>query len=262
MFRLPGALCGYRLGVDWIDRGTAARTRMPSAYSLTTGPVTGPATGPAAGGLSATEQRLRAALELAGITDCNEQAMFLAQVSVESAGFHRLHESLHYSAAGLRATFSKYVKDDKDARALVKAGSDAIANRVYGPAHQRLGNVEPGDGARFVGRGYIQLTGRDAYARAGKALDLDLVGHPELAEDPGNATLIAIWYWNERVSRTAARLGDVRTVTVQINGGTHGLKDRQRLYRHYRDLLGAPPRRDFDLQARPLDGGSRYQFLP
>jgi putative chitinase len=257
MLRLPGHLTGVRLGDHWIDPGTSALTQMPSPYAFQTGPVATllPA------GLSATEQRLLAALDLAGITDHNARAMFLAQISVESAGFHHLHENLHYSAARLLATFPKYVKDDKDAKALVKLGADAIANRVYGPTHKHLGNIEPGDGARYVGRGYIQLTGRDAYAEAGKALNIDLVGHPELAEDPGNATLIAIWYWNERVSHAAARLGDVRKVTLQINGGLNGLKGRQLLYRHYRRLLGAPPPRRFDLQIRPLGGTSRYEFL-
>jgi predicted chitinase len=92
-----------------------------------------------------------------------------------------------------------------------------------------LGNVRKGDGYRYRGRGYIQLTGRDNYTRVGRALGLDLVNHPELAADPATAARIAVYFWQKRV---APRVGDferagVRDVTHSINPGQRGLERRQ-----------------------------------
>jgi predicted chitinase len=91
-----------------------------------------------------------------------------------------------------------------------------------------LGNVKRGDGYRFRGRGYVQLTGRDNYTRAGRALGLDLVNHPELAAQPDVATKIAVWFWKNRV---ASRVKDfdraqVRDVTRGINPGQRGAAQR------------------------------------
>jgi len=249
MLRIPGPICGVRLGHDWVDPGTSPVTRMPNPHEIATGPLPRQA-GPT---LSPTEQRLLVALDFAAISNRNERAMFLAQVSVESNGFRRLHENLAYSPERLLQVFHKggYVKDLADAQALVKGGRDAIAGRVYGPAHKGLGNRDAADGARYVGRGYIQLTGRANYAAAGAALGLDLLGHPELVEDPAIATRVAIWYWLARVSRSAAQIGDVARVTSDINGGSEGLKERRRRYRRYLELLPAPPPvHDGDLHPR------------
>ena len=70
--------------------------------------------------------------------------------------------------------------------------------RQVRPGYQKgkeLGNTEPGDGARYKGRGFIQITGRSNYEKAGKALGIDLVNHPEKAEDPEVAAKVAAWYW-------------------------------------------------------------------
>jgi len=92
-----------------------------------------------------------------------------------------------------------------------------------------LGNTKPGDGYRFRGRGYIQLTGRDNYTRVGRALGIDLVNHPELAADPATAARIAVYFWKKRVAPRVAdfeRAG-VRDVTRGINPAQRGLERRQ-----------------------------------
>ena len=239
MFRIPQPLDGWTLGSDWIDEGTLARTRMPSPglHYL-------PATIAAVSLLRPVETRLLLELDfqiytfaLAATAQLNERAMFLAQMSVESGGFTKLRENMHYSPERLRAIFPKYVKSLDQARKLVAAGPDAIADFVYGSDHPGLDNTEAEDGHKYVGRGYTHLTGRGNYRRAGLALGLDLEGHPELAEIEANAVRIAAWYWMTRVNRHAAELGDVTAVTRNVNGGENGLAERRHQYLNYRRLL-------------------------
>ena len=256
MLRIPGPTCGIRLGEGWVDSGTSAITRMPT-------PPAQPRRPAAALTLSPVEQQLLIALDFAGIGNINERAMFLAQVRVESGGFKRMRENLHYSPARLRTIFGKYVKSEADAEELVREGPDAIANRVYGPTHKGLGNDEPGDGARYIGRGYIQLTGKDNYRSAGRALGLDLVEHPELVEEPAIASRTAVWFWLARVSRTAAQIGDVRNVTLNVNSGLNGLKERRTFFRHYQSLLKSIEAvHELELRLGPPPGPTPYLLLP
>jgi putative chitinase len=90
-----------------------------------------------------------------------------------------------------------------------------------------LGNTKAGDGARYKGRGYIQLTGRYNYKRAGKALGLPLEEKPELAENPEVAAKVAVWFWQQRVQPKVNNFNDVRAVTKPINPGLNGLQDRK-----------------------------------
>lgn len=89
-----------------------------------------------------------------------------------------------------------------------------------------LGNVQPGDGVRFRGRGLIQVTGRTNYAACGKALGLDLLTKPELLEQTVNACRSAGWFWQSRGLSALADAGDQFAVTRRINGGTNGLAER------------------------------------
>ena len=146
------------------------------------------------------ESSLLAAMSRAGIVDPTERAMFLAQMAHESGNF-RYDEEI--------------------------ASGQAYEGR------SDLGNTQPGDGVRYKGRGYIQLTGRANYRDYGNRLGVDLENNPDLAKDPNIAADIAIAYWKERVDRNAARAGDVRTVTKNINGGLNGLADRQNKFDKY-----------------------------
>lgn len=89
-----------------------------------------------------------------------------------------------------------------------------------------LGNKLKGDGAKYHGRGFIQLTGRDNYRMASEALGLDLINHPELASKPEVAAKIAVWYWNTRVKPKVNNFEDTVAVTKTINNAMFGLEDR------------------------------------
>lgn len=89
-----------------------------------------------------------------------------------------------------------------------------------------LGNKVAGDGAKYHGRGFIQLTGRDNYKRAGAALGLPLEKHPELVERPDVAAKVAVWYWQNRVQPVVNNFNDTAQVTKPINSGLKGLQDR------------------------------------
>lgn len=120
---------------------------------------------------------------------------------------------------------------------LVEFGTIAYF-RKYDPRHspsmaQTLGNTKPGDGARYRGRGYIQLTGRYNYRIAGQALNLPLEAHPELAAVPHIAAHIAVWYWNHRVRPNVQDFTNVRAVTRPINPKLRGLRDRKAKFKEY-----------------------------
>ncbi|WP_284459631.1 glycoside hydrolase family 19 protein [Cupriavidus campinensis] len=90
-----------------------------------------------------------------------------------------------------------------------------------------LGNVEPGDGKRFMGRGLIQITGRSNYVKCGFALGLDLVAQPELLEEPESASRSAAWFWFNSNLNRYADADDFAGLTRRINGGLNGLEDRK-----------------------------------
>ena len=99
-----------------------------------------------------------------------------------------------------------------------------------------LGNTQPGDGKRFMGRGYIQITGRANYETYGTKLGLGLTANPALAEDPVNALKVACLYWKQRDIDTPAGNNDIALVTRKINGGATGLAERKALFLKARKL--------------------------
>ncbi|QWT22466.1 peptidoglycan-binding protein [Bacillus sp. NP157] len=165
-----------------------------------------------------------------GITDPKELANFMGQMQVECGGFGRMNENLNYSGDRLLAVFPGRNGMDTlaEANRVAAGGEEGVANQIYGGAwgKRNLGNTEPGDGWTFHGRGYVQLTGRDNYEAAGKALGLDLVNHPELASNQENAAKIAVYYWNSRVQANGHQQ-NVHDAAVDINGGTNGLPERR-----------------------------------
>lgn len=237
MPRIPGPI---GMCLPWsspIDAGTLARVRMASPAEQIEINVARRRPDPR---FSLVEQRVLDALDSNGMDDLVERAMFLAQVAHESQGFTRTRERLGYSATRLLEVFPKRFKDLDDASAVVAGGHTAIAERLYG-GRADLGNDREGDGGRYIGRGWIQLTGRYNYNAAGDALGLDLIRHPELAEQEENVIRIALWFWRKdaRIAELA-RLGDLTGVTRRINGATHGLADRRRRFERYLQLLRSP----------------------
>ena len=88
----------------------------------------------------------------------------------------------------------------------------------------RLGNTERGDGPRFKGRGYIQLTGRDNYRRVGGQIGVSLIDQPQSANDPTTAGLILAQFLKnaESAIRRALANNDLLTARKLVNGGSHG----------------------------------------
>lgn len=159
-----------------------------------------------------------------------EKSHFLAQISVESAKFTRLVESLNYSVEGLLATFGRHRISRQDCHTYGRrpghpADQEAIANIVYGGewGQLHLGNMMAGDGWRYRGRGLIQLTGRFNYAAYSQRALMD----PDSLTDPWVAADCAGWFWKKSGAGAYALRDDLVGVTRCINGGTNGLEDRR-----------------------------------
>lgn len=104
-----------------------------------------------------------------------------------------------------------------------------------------LGNLFPGDGPKFKGRGPIQLTGRENYRAAGDALGLNLEASPELAAEPEVGFRVAGWYWRTRGCNALADANDFDRITRRINGGLNGKPQRDAYYAKALDVLHVPP---------------------
>jgi putative chitinase len=169
-----------------------------------------------------------------GIITPLRAAAYLAQLGHESGGFARLTENLNYSWQALRRTWPRRYPTDASAQALHRK-PELIANHVYGG---RMGNLQPGDGWRYRGRGYIQLTGRDNYAEAEAALGLPLLSHPDLLTRPAIASEVSAWWWEQAGCNALADAGDIEALTRRINGGLTGIDSRRRLYGAVKGALG------------------------
>jgi putative chitinase len=102
-----------------------------------------------------------------------------------------------------------------------------------------LGNTQPGDGARFHGRGIIQVTGRANYRRYGDRLGIDLIAHPERAAEPDIAAAIFCAYWTDRHLNAKADADDLSAITKAINGGYNGLAERAEIVRRLKAVWPA-----------------------
>ena len=151
------------------------------------------------------------------------QAAFIGQCAHESGNFKTLQENLNYSAEGLMKTWpSRFTTKeiaDQYARQPAK-----IAGKVY---NGRLGNGSEEEAAKYLGRGLIQLTGRENYANCGTAIGVDLIGNPNLLTEPKYAAISAGWFWNKKGLNALADAQDYDTMTKRINGGLIGLDDRK-----------------------------------
>jgi putative chitinase len=162
-------------------------------------------------------------------------AHFLAQISHESDGGVITHESLYYThAARIAAVWpSRFTVESAQAYVM---NEKKLASRVY---NGRMGNI-PGtdDGYNFRGRGLLQITGRDSYSRAGKALGYDLENDPDLAIAPGNALRIAAWEFKSLGCLPYCDDDNILMVTKRVNGGTNGLSSRREWYSRIAPRIG------------------------
>jgi putative chitinase len=165
-------------------------------------------------------------------------AHFLAQCGHESGGFRVAAENLNYSAKGLNGIFKKYFPTLDSALAYERK-PEKIANKVYA---SRMGNGAEGsgDGYKFRGRGYIQLTGKDNYTQFGKAIGEDILSNPDVVSGK-YALLSAAWFWSKNGLNNLSDGGStdavVTSITKRVNGGTIGLADRIKHFKEYYHLL-------------------------
>lgn len=151
---------------------------------------------------------IEAAMAERDISTPARQAAFLAQIGHESGGLHWV----------------------------VELWGPTDAQRRY-ERRADLGNIEPGDGFKYRGRGLIQTTGRANYQAASDALGADLIDQPELLAQPILASRSAAWYWQQHGLNELADAGDFMAITRRINGGTNGYEDRLARYEVAMEVL-------------------------
>jgi putative chitinase len=173
-----------------------------------------------------------------GINTPLRLAHFLAQCGHESGGFRAVQENLNYSAKGLNGIFKKYFPTEASATAYARNPAK-IAAKVYGG---RMGNgaEATGEGYKFRGRGYIQLTGKDNYTAFGKAINEDINSNPDKVATH-YPLLSAAWFFSKNGLHKIADEGAsdlvVTKITKRVNGGTIGLPDRIKHFKEYYSLL-------------------------
>jgi len=173
-----------------------------------------------------------------GINTPLRLAHFLAQCGHESGGFRLTQENLNYSAKGLNGIFKKYFPTEA-AAAPYNRNPQKIANKVYS---NRMGNgtEASGDGYKFRGRGYIQLTGKENYTAFGKSISVDMTINPDLVASQ-YALLSAAWFFTKnnlhKMADGGATDAVVTSITKRVNGGTIGLPDRIKHFKEYYHLL-------------------------
>jgi putative chitinase len=175
-----------------------------------------------------------------GILTPKQQASWIGQCGHECGNFRILEENLNYRAPTLLKLFPKTPKRQwgftPEEAAAYEKQPQKIANRIYG---NRMGNRDEssGDGWRFRGSGFLQLTGHSNFYHAGQALGVDFVMQPELVRTPMYAAQTAGWFWQTHKLNQYADSGDILTMTKRINGGTIGLEDRKKHIEHAIEVL-------------------------
>jgi putative chitinase len=163
-------------------------------------------------------------------------AHFLAQCGHESGGFKLVNENLNYGAKGLLGTFKRYFPTEEKAK-LYERKPEKIANLVYG---SRMGNgpETSGEGYKYRGRGYIQLTGKDNYKAFDAVVTENILENPDLVATK-YPLLSAAWFFHKNCLKRCKDATDasVTDVTKCVNGGTIGLPDRLKHFKEYHTLL-------------------------
>lgn len=175
------------------------------------------------------QTKYKTLFEKYGLTTKLRIAHFMAQLDHES-GLKPIGENLNYSASGLIRVFRKYFSD---LEAIQFANQPKrIANRVYA---NRMGNDDEasGEGWKYRGRGFIQVTGKNNYFILAKDTGLDCLNNPDLLLEEANAMISALWFWNLKGLNKLADKNDLKGITKRINGGYNGLSHRQELLNKY-----------------------------
>ena len=176
-------------------------------------------------------QKYKSLLDKSGINTPLRLAHFFGQLDHES-GLKPISENLNYSASGLIRVFRKYFTDLEAIK--YQRQPEKIANIVYA---NRMGNVSDGDGWKYRGRGFIQLTGRSNYAQLTKDTGINFIDNPDALLDEANAMIGAIWFWNKNGLSNLADKNDITSITKRINGGNIGFSDRVAKVNKWKQIL-------------------------
>ena len=162
-------------------------------------------------------------------------AMFMAQIGEESNQFTAVVEDLEYSAEALFRVFPSHFSSLTQAQEYAYQ-PEKIANRVYA---NRLGNGDEnsGDGWKYKGRGFIQVTGKTNYTNCGNYLCIDTVNNPSMLAQLPYAMYSAVWYWMTNNLNTYADKSDVIMCTRLINGGENGIYTREQNFELAKKIL-------------------------
>lgn len=161
---------------------------------------------------------LQSAMNEFAVNTPKREAAFLAQIAHESGEFKWMEELWGPTPA--------------------QNGYEPPSSKAKG-----LGNIQPGDGKRFKGRGPIQITGRANYLKYGGLLGIDLVNTPEKAATPEVGFRVAGLFWQKNGLNELADGEMFETITRRINGGLTGLDDRLKYYTRAKQVLGVPATR-------------------
>lgn len=183
-----------------------------------------------------------------GVDTEERVACFIGQLWVESR-LKVVEESFNYEKLPLLRLFKGRITADQAKEycrsAKQQANQEALANIIYGGewGRKNLGNGSEGDGYRFRGRGYIQVTGRANYAKLESYLKWGLVDNPDLLMEKGNALIAALifWHMSNRLKTSLNDLADVmdvRRISLVVNGGLHGMDERVKVSRGLYEYLG------------------------
>lgn len=165
-------------------------------------------------------------------------AHFLSQCSHESGDFKLVRENLNYSTEGLRKTFPKYFPTDAIAMQYAR-NPQKIGNRVYA---NRMGNGNElsGDGFKYSGKGYIQLTGKDNYKAFSDFIGEDCVANPELIATKYPLTSAGFFFYKNKLWAICDKGNEndiIKSLTKRVNGGLLGIDDRIAKFKTYNSLM-------------------------
>ena len=185
---------------------------------------------------------LAKAMKSYGINTRNRFTFFLANVAEETGQLQAKQENLNYSADRLIAVFpSMFRKNPQMAYELSRLGPEAIGNYLYADANRppgyRMGNVDPGDGWKYRGRGPMQITGRDNYRKFFRAVGLPDESDPDLLLQPPYGAMSAAEYWSRMGCNELSDAGEFTQCVIKVNGGATGLASRGAYLRRLQDAL-------------------------
>jgi putative chitinase len=162
---------------------------------------------------------------------------FMAQLEHESGGLKPKSENLNYSKEGLLATFGKYFNNSPVEALNYQKQPERIANKVYAN-RMGNGNEASGDGWKYRGRAFFQLTGKSNYLVLSKDTKIDCYNNPDILLEEANAIISALWYWGKNKLNDLADKDDLDGISDIINLGHHTPKVGDAIgYNHRKELL-------------------------